>query len=71
MEPNQAMEPKILIARTEVVMGVERLSPEEFADIAEEAYIFSFPMLMGYRYCFATFLVPSLPSYRGPMNLAR
>jgi hypothetical protein len=55
----------------EVVMSAEHLSPEELADIAEEAYIFSFPMLMGYRYCFATFLVPSLPSYRGAMNLMR
>ncbi len=43
-------------------------SSKELAALAEEAYIFSFPMLMGYRYCFATFLVPSLPSYRGPMN---
>ena len=25
-------------------------------------------MLMGYRFGFATFLVPSLPSYRGPVN---
>ncbi len=50
-------------------MGVDDPSPEELADIAEEAYVFSFPMLMGYRYCFATFLVPSLPSYRGPLNV--
>ena len=49
-------------------MSCDRLSLEELAAIAEEAYIFSFPMLMGYRYCFATFLVPSLPSYRGSMN---
>ena len=44
------------------------LMPDEVAAIAEEAYTFSFPMLMGYRYGFATFLVPSLPSYRGPLN---
>jgi len=50
-------------------MDLDHLSPEEFADIAEEAYVFSFPMLMGYRYCFGTFLLPSLPSYRGPMNM--
>jgi len=49
-------------------MSGDRLPPEELAAIAEEAYVFSFPMLMGYRYCFATFMVPSLPSYRGPMN---
>ena len=46
-------------------MSEDGLSSEEFAAIAEEAYIFSFPMLMGYRFGFATFLVPSLPSYRG------
>ncbi|MBT4986013.1 MAG: DUF1254 domain-containing protein [Ilumatobacter sp.] len=45
-----------------------QLSPEEIATIAEEAYIFSFPMLMGYRYGFATFFAPPLPSYRGPVN---
>ena len=41
---------------------------EEARAIAKEAYIYSFPMLMGYRYGFATFLVPELPSYRGPLN---
>lgn len=44
------------------------MSSEEIAAIAEEAYVFSFPMLMGYRACFGAFLVPSLPSYSGPMN---
>ena len=44
------------------------VSSEELAAIAEEAYLFSFPMLMGYRACFGAFLVPSLPSYSGPMN---
>jgi len=49
-------------------MVESRLSSEEIAAIAEEAYVFSFPMLMGYRACFGAFLVPSLPSYSGPMN---
>jgi hypothetical protein len=44
------------------------LSFEEISSIAEDAYVFSFPMLMGYRYAFATFLEPSLPSYRGTIN---
>jgi hypothetical protein len=44
------------------------MTHKEIASITEDAYIFSFPMLMGYRYAFATFLVPSLPSYRGPLN---
>ncbi len=43
-------------------------SSEEIAAIAEEAYVFSFPMLMGYRACFASALVPSLPSYKAPLN---
>ncbi len=41
---------------------------QEARQIAEEAYIFAFPMLMGYRFAFATFLTPGLPSYRGPVN---
>ncbi len=52
----------------EVSVSTNDLSADELAAIAEDAYVFSFPMLMGYRYCFATFLVPSLPSYRGGMN---
>jgi hypothetical protein len=44
------------------------ISTKEVKEIAEEAYIFSFPMLMGFRFAFATFLTPSLPSYRGPAN---
>lgn len=41
---------------------------EAIAAIAEEAYVFFFPMLMGYRFAFGSFLVPSLPSYVRPMN---
>jgi len=44
------------------------LTPQETQQIAEEAYIYAFPMLMGYRYAFASFLMPGLPSYRGPAN---
>jgi hypothetical protein len=43
-------------------------SPKEIEQITEEAYIYAFPMLMGYRFAFATFLEPGLPSYRGPAN---
>lgn len=49
-------------------MNTARPTTDAIAAIAEEAYVFSFPMLMGYRYTFGTFLVPSLPSYRGPLN---
>jgi hypothetical protein len=44
------------------------LTPQEIEKITEEAYTYAFPMLMGYRYAFASFLMPQLPSYRGPTN---
>ncbi len=44
------------------------LTRHEIEEITAEAYIYSFPMLMGYRFAFATFLAPGLPSYRGPAN---
>jgi hypothetical protein len=44
------------------------LDAREVAAIVEEAYIFFFPMLMGYRFAFGSFLVPSLQSYRYPLN---
>ncbi|HSR49152.1 MAG TPA: DUF1254 domain-containing protein, partial [Anaerolineales bacterium] len=47
---------------------MSKASPKEAQKIAEEAYIYAFPMLMGYRYAFATFLLPQLPTYRGPAN---
>ncbi len=47
---------------------MSNITPQEAEKIAEEAYIFSFPMLMGYRALFGAFLVPSLPSYQGPLN---
>jgi hypothetical protein len=45
-----------------------KLTIQEIGRIAEEAYIYAFPMLMGYRFAFASFLTPGLPSYRGPAN---
>ena len=36
--------------------------------IAEEAYIYAFPMLMGYRYLFGSYLAKGAPSYRAPLN---
>ena len=49
-------------------MTTKPLALSEIEAAAEEAYIFSFPMLMGYRFGFATFLAPPLPSYRGELN---
>jgi hypothetical protein len=36
--------------------------------IARDAYVFFFPMLMGYRFLFGSFLDPDLPSYLRPLN---
>ena len=47
---------------------MSEITPQEAKQIAEEAYIYAFPMLMGYRFAFASFLMPQLPSYRGPAN---
>jgi hypothetical protein len=47
---------------------MNKITPPEIEKIAEEAYIYAFPMLMGYRFAFASFLTPGLPSYRGPAN---
>jgi hypothetical protein len=45
-----------------------KLTAQEIEKTAEEAYIYAFPMLMGYRYAFASFLMPGIPSHRGPVN---
>jgi hypothetical protein len=47
---------------------MSNINSQEIEKIAEEAYIYAFPMLMGYRFAFASFLMPGLPSYRGPVN---
>jgi hypothetical protein len=44
------------------------LTPQEIEKITEEAYTYAFPMLMGYHFAFASFFMPQLPSYRGPVN---
>jgi len=44
------------------------LTAEEISTIVAEAYIYAFPMLMGYRYGYATFLQPASPAYAGPPN---
>ena len=47
---------------------MSNLNPQEVKQIAEEAYTYAFPMLMGYRFAFASFLMPGIPSHRGPVN---
>ncbi len=45
------------------------ITTKEISDIAEEAYIFGFPMLMGYRAFYGMALTKGAPSYRGPINV--
>ena len=47
---------------------MSNINSQEIEKITEEAYIYAFPMLMGYRFAFASFLMPGIPSYRGPVN---
>lgn len=49
-------------------MADDPMTAEETRELAREAYTSCFPMLMGYRYAWATFLEPSLPTHRGPVN---
>ena len=44
-----------------IIIYDQSLTYGEAATIAEEAYVLFFPMLMGYRYAFGSFLIPSLP----------
>ncbi len=41
---------------------------QDLADAARDAYAFFFPMLMGYRFMFGSFLAPELPSHKAPLN---
>ena len=46
----------------------ETITTDEISAITQEAYIYSFPMMMGYRFGYATFLAPDSPSHAGPPN---
>ncbi len=47
---------------------VDPASRSEAVGIACDAYTCFFPMLMGYRFLFGSFLVPELPSHKVPLN---
>lgn len=47
---------------------MNRNNLEETTKIAGEAYVYAFPMLMGYRLAFASYLMPGIPSCQGPVN---
>ena len=49
-------------------MTEHTLSTEDISARAEEAYLYAFPMLMGYRALFGMFLAEGAPSYRAPLN---
>jgi len=44
------------------------ITPEEARDIAEEAYIYAYPMLQNYRSIFGLALYPESPGYRASLN---
>jgi hypothetical protein len=44
------------------------LTPSAITEITREAYLYAFPMLMGYRYGYATYLDPDSPAHRGTAN---
>lgn len=47
------------------------ISAEETEAIAEEAYIYAYPMLENYKTLFVTFLWEASPAYEGPFNILR
>lgn len=55
---------------TEPALARERLaiSPEEAKAIAKEAYIYGFPMVMGYKLMYNYAVDKSNPEYKGPFN---
>ncbi len=44
------------------------LTTDEIAAITKEAYVYAFPLLMGYRVAYGMSLQPAAPSYVGPVN---
>lgn len=55
---------------TDPAMARERsaISPEEAKAIAKEAYIYGFPMVMGYKLMYNYAVDKSNPEYKGPFN---
>lgn len=49
-------------------MAHDPVDRSQVVEVSREAYAFFFPMLMGYRLLFGSFLVPGLPSHRAPVN---
>jgi hypothetical protein len=48
--------------------GPDAVTPEEAEAIAREAYVYGFPMVMGYKTLNAYTIDTSSPDYRGPFN---
>ena len=46
----------------------DSVTPEQAREIAQEAYIYGFPIVDSHRILYAYFVNPQSPSYRGPWN---
>ncbi len=60
-----------LIAAAALVLaacGPGELTPDEAQAIAKEAYIYGFPMVVGYKAMNAYFVDQNSPEYKGPFN---
>src|SRR5438874_10318597 len=49
-------------------MAQEKLAKGEAKQIAEEAYVYSFPMVMNYGTLYEYFIDKSSPAYKAPIN---
>lgn len=47
---------------------IENISPDEAREIAREAYVYGFPMVMNYKTMYAYVVDEESPEYKGPFN---
>lgn len=55
--------------KTKSVEQSGELTPEEAREIAKEAYIFGYPLVMGYKSQYFTSVLEQSPAYRSPFNV--
>jgi len=51
-----------------VASAAESPTQEEAAAIAEEAFVYGFPIVLDYQFLHATFVAAGTPAYKGPFN---
>src|SRR3990172_2594061 len=51
------------------VCAAQALTPEEAAEIATDAYIYGFPLVMNYGTMYEYFIDKSAPQYKCPFNV--